>query len=108
VSDVIDRLLEVEREARAVIEKAEQEAGQLVENAREEARRIVEEGHEEGRRRAEEILQESVRRLDEQRKERLERERARLPSAEGVDEAVLNKTADFVVGVIAGGDEGTD
>ena len=105
MSDVIERLLEVEQEARRLIAQGEREAEEAVEHAREEARRIVSEGHEEARRRAQEILDRTSEALQKQTAERVEEEKARLPLADGVDPGRLAEAVQFVVSLVAPGAE---
>ena len=105
MSDVIERLLEVEKEARQVIAQAEQEAADTTARAREQARRIVAESREEARRQAEDLHNREVRALQEQKQERIRQERAKLPSADSIDPEKLDESVAFVVRTIAYGDE---
>jgi len=103
VSDVIERLLDVEHEARRLIARAEGEAEQALERAREEGRRIVAEGHEEAQRQAQEIVDRTERALEQQMAERLDEEKKRLPSAEQVDASRLARAVELAVDIVAHG-----
>lgn len=108
MSDVIERLLSVEQEARRIIAQAEKDADEALERAREEGGRIESEGHAETRRQAEEVLSTAERSLREQKEEAIRQESERLPSADSIDAAELGKAVRFAVGVIAGAEgEGT-
>ena len=103
MSDVIERLLDVEHEARRLIAAAEGEAEQALDGAREEGRRIVAEGHEEAQRQAQEIVDRTERALQQQMAERLDEEKKRLPSAEQVDASRLARAVEVAVGTVAHG-----
>ncbi len=108
MSDVIERLLEVERQARRIIADAEQKADETVSQAREEARRIVADSREEARRDADELLQREVRALQERKSERIAEESGKLASPDSVSPEKLKEAVEFVVNVIAYGQEGQD
>lgn len=105
MSDIIERLLEVEKEARQIIAGAEREAGDTVSRAREQARRIIADAREEARRQAEELFDRQVRTLQEQKEERVKQERGRLPSADSVAPDKLNEAVGLVTRAIAYGDD---
>ncbi|MCK4376343.1 MAG: hypothetical protein KAX19_13485 [Candidatus Brocadiae bacterium] len=105
MSDVIERLLEVEQQARRIIAEAEREAARTVDRARQEARRIAAEGREEARRQAEQLVAHNARALQEQKEKLIEQERRRLPSAQSIGGEELAKAVEFAVRVIACNEE---
>jgi vacuolar-type H+-ATPase subunit H len=107
VSDIIERLLEVEKQARQIIARAEKEAAEEVEKAREEARQIVADSRRQAREEADRLLQEQAAELDGQREERIQREQSELPSPDSIDRQKLADAIEFVVGAIASGGAGT-
>jgi DNA mismatch repair protein MutS2 len=107
VSDIIERLLEVEKEARQIIARAEKEAAEAVEKARDEARQIVAESRRLAREEADKLLESQATELDKQRDERLRREESQLPSPDSIDRRKLADAVEFVVRAVAYGDSGT-
>lgn len=104
MTDVIQRLLEVEKEARRIIAEAEDEAAQTVDRARDEARRIIADGRKQAQTEAEELSNRQVQTLQQQKEERLQQEKARLPSADGIDRQRLANAVEFVRQVVAYGE----
>ena len=102
MSDVIQRLLEVERNARRIISDAEREAARTVEEARREARRIVAEGRQAAQREADEDLRERVEQWEREKQARLDAEAGKLLSPEQLDPGAMARAVDFVVQVVAG------
>lgn len=103
MSDVIERLLDVEHEARRLIAQAERETEQALDQAREEGRRIVAEGHEEAQQKGQEIVERAETALQQRMTERIEQEKRGLPSAERIDPARLARAVETAVGVVARG-----
>jgi len=103
VSDIIDRLLGIEKEARSIIARAEKDAVALLDDAREEARRTVAEGHKQARDEAARFRQCQSDELTRQRDDRLRQEQAKLPTPESVDSGKLRRAVEFVVRVVAYG-----
>jgi vacuolar-type H+-ATPase subunit H len=103
LSDVIDRLLQVERDARRIIAEAEEEAARTVDEARSDARHTESEGREAARQEAEQIRRESARKVKEAEEARIEEERGRLPSAEDADPEAVERAARFAADTIARG-----
>ena len=103
MSNVIERLLEVERQARHVIAEAERQAAQTVDEAQAQARRLVAEGRKKAQADADEMLAGQARELEEDRQARLREEASRLPSAETMDPQKLGKAVQFVVKTVAYG-----
>jgi vacuolar-type H+-ATPase subunit H len=105
VSDVIEHVLEAERQARRILEEAEQESGEIIERARQEARRLVTSSREHARHQAEELRKTNARALQQQNEKRIAAERNKLASVDQMDEEALNAAADFAVNVVAFGEE---
>jgi len=103
VSDVIDRLLSVEHEARGVIARAEREAEEILERARRDARRLVAEAQEEAREKAAAAVERVESALGERMAERLEREEKDLPSVERIAPAHMARAVETAVDVVAPG-----
>ena len=103
MSDVIERLLEVEQRARRIIADAEAGAAQTIDRAREEARTIVEQGREEARRQAEQLVSSNAQALAEGKDRCLAEAKAGLPSADALGQDALERAARFAVNVIAYG-----
>jgi vacuolar-type H+-ATPase subunit H len=105
LSDVIDRLLQVEQDARRTIAEAEEEAERMVAAAREEARHMEAEGREAARQEADAMREDSARRLKEAADARIAEERAKLESAEKVDPETLDRAVRFAADIVAGRNE---
>jgi vacuolar-type H+-ATPase subunit H len=103
LSDVIERLLDVEHEARRLIARAEHEAEQALERAREEGRRILAEGSDEAQRKTQEIVEGAQKALQQRMAERLKDEEKELPSAERIDPARLARAVETAVAVVSCG-----
>jgi vacuolar-type H+-ATPase subunit H len=101
VSDIIERLLEVEHQARLIIAQAEHDADKAGEEARNRARQILQEGREDAHRRAQQILDANERELEQRRQERLGEERSRLRSPADVPPEALAEAVEVVVAAIA-------
>lgn len=101
MSEVIERLLAVEKEARAILARAERDAEAAVEDARRRARELAAERVKEARREAEELLAAGRKDLEEKRRERTERERAGFPPAGRDGAEDLADAAALVVGAVA-------
>jgi len=108
VSDVIERLLEVEKQARRIIAEAEQKADQTVSQAREEGRRIIADSRQKARRDADELFQREADAIEDRKNQRIKQESSKLPSADSVSPEKLKEAADFVANVIAYGEQGQD
>jgi vacuolar-type H+-ATPase subunit H len=102
LSDVIDRLLQVEQDARRTIAEAEEEAERMVAEAREDARHMEAEGREAARQEAEAMREVSGRKLKEAAEARVAEERAKLESAGTVRPEKLDEAARFAADIIAG------
>ncbi len=105
MSETIQRLLEIEQQARRIIEEAEEDADRIVAEAREQARRIRSEGREDARQRAQEMIDRNAEELRRQRRRRVREEQERLPSPEDLAPEKLDEAARLAVRVIAYGDE---
>jgi vacuolar-type H+-ATPase subunit H len=101
VSDVIDRLLEVEKDARALLIDAEQQAAATLSKANQEARALRAEALEQGRRQADQFVKEQSDELQRQYEARLKQAEADLPTAKDLPPEEVRKIARFVVGVIS-------
>lgn len=104
MSDIIDRLLGIEKEARSIIARAEKDAAAALEDAREEAGRTVAQGHKQAQDEAARLLQRQSDELTRQRDDRLRQEQAKLPTPESVDSGKLRRAVEFVVRVVAYGE----
>jgi vacuolar-type H+-ATPase subunit H len=102
VSDVIQRLLEVEKEARGILTDAEQQAAATLSKANEQARAVRADGREQSRQHADKFVAEKTEELNRQYEVRLEEAKAGLPTARSLDADEVQKAARFVVGVISG------
>lgn len=102
MSDVIGKLLEVEKEARAIIMEAEQEAAETLSKANEQARTVKAEGREEGRQQADKFVKGRSDELHRQYESRLAEVKAGLPSATDLGPEDVKKAARFVVRIISG------
>jgi len=104
VSQIIERLLEVEKEARQTIAQADRQATQTIEDAHAEARRSIVQSREQTQAEARKLLDDRMLELQTQREERLAQEQPLLPNAESIDRRKLAKAVEFVVRTIAYGD----
>jgi vacuolar-type H+-ATPase subunit H len=102
VGDVIERVLNVEEEARRIVAEAEQEAQAILDRAHAEAQQIESAARERARREADDLLSAKARVLEEQRQKAIREEQQRLPSVEGIAPARLEEAVRFAVGVVAG------
>jgi vacuolar-type H+-ATPase subunit H len=103
VSDVIEKLLEVERQARQIIAEAEQQAAQVLGKAQEDARQVGADGRRDAQHEAADLLKRQAEEMERQRQQRLEQEKARLPAADSMDRQKLAEGIDFVVQAVAYG-----
>ena len=71
MSDVIQRLLEVEKEARGILTEAEQQAAEVLSKANEQARAVRAKGREEGRLQADKFVKDKGDELGRQYREPL-------------------------------------
>ena len=101
MSDVVQRLLEVEEEAKSIIEQARQEASRLVEDARQEAQRTLEQSRLAARAEAEEIVRAREQEARDERQRALDEAGRSAVSIESVDPDRLRRAVDRVVRVIA-------
>ena len=102
MGDVIERVLNVEEEARRIVAQAQQEAQAALDRAHAEAQQIESAARERARREADELFSTKARALEEQREEAIREEQQRLPSVDSIDPAKLEKAVRFAVGVLAG------
>lgn len=102
MGDVIERVLNVEEEARRIVAEAEQEAQAILDRAHAEAQQIESAARERARREADDLLSAKARVLEERRQKAIQEEQQRLPSVEGIDPASMEKAVRFAVGVVAG------
>ena len=103
MGDVIERLLEVEQQARRVIADAERQAAKTVDRARDEARTVLEQGRIAARRQADELLASGIKSLEDERRCTVEAARAGRPSPESLPEDAIRDAARSVVSVIVYG-----
>lgn len=101
MSDVVQRLLQVEEEAKNIIEQARHEATKLVEDARQEARRTVEESRRAARAEAEEIVRAREQEARDETQRALDEAGRSAVSIESVDPDRLKHAVERVVRVIA-------
>ncbi len=102
MSDVIQKLLEVEKEARGLLTEAEQKAAHKLSEANAQARKVKSEGREEGRLQADKFVNDRTEELRRQYESHLAEEKAGLPSAEDLDPDEVKRVARFVVRIISG------
>jgi vacuolar-type H+-ATPase subunit H len=102
MGDVIERVLNVEEEARRIVAQAEQEAQAALDRAHAEAQRIESEARERARREADELLSAKARALEGQREEAIREEQQRLPSVDSIDPVRWEEAVEFAVRVITG------
>ncbi|MDP6106842.1 MAG: hypothetical protein QGI33_00190 [Candidatus Brocadiia bacterium] len=101
MSDVVQRLLQVEEEAKSIIEQARQEASSLVEDARLEARRTVDQSRLAARAEADEIVRAREQEARDERQRALDEAGRSAVSIESTDPDRLKHAVDRVVQVIA-------
>ena len=101
MSDVVSRLMDVESEARRIIEEARQDAAGRVEEARTEARQLVATACDEARGEAEAVLQQAAQEAETRRRQALEQAAQEAPRPDGMDTSRLEQAADVVLGVVA-------
>lgn len=101
MSDVVQRLLQVEEEAKSIIEQARQEATKLVDDARQEARCTVEQSRRAARAEAEEIVRAREQEARDERQRALDEAGRSAVNIESVDPDRLKRAVDRVVQVIA-------
>jgi len=106
VSDVIERLLEVESRARRLIAEAERDAARTVDEARRQAQQTAKSAREEAKRKADELLATGLDAARKDMNEKLERQKAQLPPADAAEPRAVEQAVDLVARVIAYGDEG--
>jgi vacuolar-type H+-ATPase subunit H len=102
VSDVIQRLLEVEKDARRILTEAEQQAAAMLSRANEEARSARAEARDKGRRDADEFVKQKTEELQERYAARVEAAKAQLPSPGNLDPDEVREAARYVVNVVSG------
>jgi len=103
MSDVVERLLGVEKVARAVIEQARQDAAHTAEEARRQAQAVLDESREKARAESEEILRQGIREAEEARKRTLQEARTHTSGIESIPDENVRRAASRVVEVIACG-----
>jgi len=103
MSDVIERLLEVEQKAKGVIEEARRQASGLVDVARRDAQQALKESRDVARKQADEFLREQEGRAQVQREALLQDARGGVMSIEKVDPQRLGRAVEQVVGAVARG-----
>jgi len=101
VSDVIHRVLEVEREARRIIEQAEEQAAHITDGARQEARKIGSQIRQEAQQEADEIVRTAREKCQERKEQRLAEELEDLPSVQDIDEQKVTDAVEFIVQTLA-------
>lgn len=106
MSDVIGRLLEVEKEARQIIADAEQKAGAVLSRANDEARAAKAEARTEGRRQADQFIKQKTEELRQRYQEQVERARAKLPAPGSLKPDEVRQAVRFAVDVISGTESG--
>ncbi len=102
MSDVIQKLLEVEKEARGLLVEAEQKAAEMMSEANAQARAVKSKGREEGRLQADKFVKDREDELSRQYESRLQEEKSGLPSPKDLDPDDLKNAARFVVSIISG------
>ena len=100
MSDVIQRLLDVEKEARRIIARAEAEAASTASRAGEQARKVSVEAREKARGEADDLYRLNA--LAARREARLAQAKAELPTPDSLDPDGLAKAAHFIVAVVSG------
>ena len=106
MSDVIERLLDVEKEARKIIADAEQQANAALSKANDEARAAKAEARTDGRRQADQFIKQKTEELRQSYQQRVDSAKAKLPTPESVDAGQVRQAARFVVDVISGQESG--
>jgi len=101
MSGTIERLLEVERKAKQVVEGAQQQAQQITEEARSRARDTVERIAAQARDEAEQIVRERRDQAQGQRQEMLQKAQMEAPGAQDVPEDRVRRAVDHIVRVVA-------
>ena len=101
MSDVIERLLQVEEKAKTFIEQARRDASKTVEDARQEARGILGKAREDSRAENEQFQKAEQQKADGERERTIEQARSRTVGLDGVDEDRLARAVDSVVQAIA-------
>ncbi|MFW6189323.1 MAG: V-type ATP synthase subunit H [Planctomycetota bacterium] len=100
MSDVIQRLLEVEKEARRIIEEAEQEADRIARQANREAEEIREQTRNQAREDADGLVQDKLSELQQRKQQRLKEAAEELPSPEDLEQEKLDEAVRLVTDVI--------
>ncbi len=102
MEEIIRHILEIEEQAKKIVEDSRKKAGAIIENAHAEARRIGENSRTQARLQAADILQNSLRTAEETKTKRLDEIRRNAPCAENIEpeprSAAVKKSADIIAG----------
>jgi vacuolar-type H+-ATPase subunit H len=101
VTDAIERLLEVEKRARAIIAEAEMRAADEVSRARERAREILDEGRAEAREEAQALVDAAIEDLLANELERTADEQRKLPPVDAIDPERMERAVREIVRAVA-------
>jgi len=101
VNDPIERLLEVEEEARQILQRAKDEASAIVSDARRQADKLATDAAEAARAEAEQALRAGRQRAEKEREELLRRASEEAPTSELLDDETLRRAADRIARVVA-------
>lgn len=105
MSDTVEHLMEVEKKARQIVEKAREEAADIIDRARREARDIVREATDDARGEADQIIEQKQAEAEKKREQMLQEARDDSPRAEQLDGEKLRTAVHRVVRVIARGED---
>ncbi len=102
MEEIIQHILEVEEQAKKVVESSHKDSQAIAERARNEARALVENARSDAHSQAAEILKEAFRAAEEAKRKRLDEIRRSAPSVETVDADLRRAAAETVFTRITG------
>ena len=102
MEEIIHHILEVEEQAKKIVEGSDNDAQAIAERARSEARALVENARSDAHSQAAEILKEALRAAEETRQKRLDEIRRSAPSAETIDAGLRRAAMETVFARITG------
>jgi len=103
MSDILHRLLEIEEEARGIVELARQEAARTVEQARAEARKMIQQATEAARRESQELKRKQREEAEMRKQKAVEEARQGAPSVQTVDSRRISEAVELVTRAVAHG-----
>jgi len=103
MKEIIQKMVEAEKEALRLIDNSEAEGRKVAEKAQAEAISLVEQARKEARKVSREIIETAHAEVENNRRAKLEAIREHRPSLDTLDDARVREAVDVVIKALAGG-----